>query len=271
MPKSKAGHFYYSWFPSLYAGATQHLTLAEDGAYRRLIDHYMTTKQPLPDNDAALARIVGVGREEWDAIKNQIKTYFKPSDNPLGFLRHDFCDAELGLHDARITKAIENGRKGGRPKTNLENDNALNEQTNKPVAFDFITQQKAEHNRTEHKKEKKENKTRARVALDDLTVDHISDWLAKKRAEGYYLNHDETFILEKFKDYCKSKGKKYDDFIAAYRNSFDWERFANGGSRPNQTGVGGQRIFAAGIPTKSERADAAARRAHESIAGDFNG
>lgn len=37
-----------------------HLTAEQDGIYRRLIDHYMETKQALPDSDSALARIAGV-------------------------------------------------------------------------------------------------------------------------------------------------------------------------------------------------------------------
>ena len=77
---------------------------------------------------------------------------------------------------------------------------------------------------------------KAKFTLEELSVDHITDWLAKKRAEGRYLLHDECFVLEYFKNYCVSKGKKYKDFIAAYRNAFEWEacrpRSANGSGRP---------------------------------------
>lgn len=62
-----------------------------------------------------------------------------------------------------------------------------------------------------------------KLTLDELSVVHISDWISEKRAEGKYINHDENFILEYFKNYCKSKGKKYDDYIAAYRNAFEWD------------------------------------------------
>jgi hypothetical protein len=64
-----------------------------------------------------------------------------------------------------------------------------------------------------------------KVSLDELSVNHISEWLNKKRALGKYLAHDEFAILERFKDYCLSKGKKYDDYIAAYRNAFEWDSF----------------------------------------------
>lgn len=67
-----------------------------------------------------------------------------------------------------------------------------------------------------------------KVTLEVLTVEHIKDWLAEKRATGKYLNHDENTVLEGFKDFCRSNGKRYSDYVAALRNAFDWERFAPG-------------------------------------------
>ncbi len=63
-----------------------------------------------------------------------------------------------------------------------------------------------------------------KITLEQLSVDHISDWLSEKRAQGRYLMHDENFILDQFKNYCQSKGKQYADYIAGYRNAFEWER-----------------------------------------------
>jgi|ERR1700691_6182584 len=60
------------------------------------------------------------------------------------------------------------------------------------------------------------------VTLAELSVDHIADWLAEKRAQGKYARHDEHFILEYFKNYCESRGKTYDNYIAALRNAFTW-------------------------------------------------
>lgn len=72
-----------------------------------------------------------------------------------------------------------------------------------------------------------ETKSKAKVSLDELSVDHIAEWLAKKRLQGKYINHNEHDILETFKNYVESKQKKgkplYENFIAAYRNSFEWD------------------------------------------------
>jgi len=78
------------------------------------------------------------------------------------------------------------------------------------------------------KKERKKELSRPKVSLEELSVNHIADWLAKKRTQGKYLNHNEHDILETFKNYVESKQKVgkplYENFIAAYRNSFEWDR-----------------------------------------------
>lgn len=118
MPQDKTGHYYYSWYPSIYERETQSLSLAEDGAYRRLIDHYMTTRSPLPaGNDRAMARILGVGVDEWLAVKPSIETYFKPTDNPVGFWSHGFCEEQIEKQSVRINRNRKNGSAGGRPKS----------------------------------------------------------------------------------------------------------------------------------------------------------
>ena len=61
-----------------------------------------------------------------------------------------------------------------------------------------------------------------KITLKNLSVDHIADWLADKRANGKYHTIDEYELLEMFKDYCTSKGKQYKDYVAAYRNAFKW-------------------------------------------------
>ena len=68
------------------------LSLTEHGAYRLLIDHYMMTEKPLPDDDQALARIIGATPKEWARITMVIRAFFVPEN---GMLRHKRCDEEL--------------------------------------------------------------------------------------------------------------------------------------------------------------------------------
>jgi len=67
-----------------------------------------------------------------------------------------------------------------------------------------------------------------KIAFDDLSVSHISDWLTQKRVSGKYLDIDEYEQLEHFKNYCVANGrvtgkKAYSDFVRALQNSFGWE------------------------------------------------
>ena len=62
-----------------------------------------------------------------------------------------------------------------------------------------------------------------KVTLENLSIEHIQDWLADKRNSGEFINIDENAQLEKFKDYCLAKKPKYKDYVAALRNSFRWD------------------------------------------------
>lgn len=69
------------------------------------------------------------------------------------------------------------------------------------------------------------NSTRKeKISLENLSIDHNREWLAEKRIQGRYLLHDEHFVLEQFKQYCRSRGVKYKDYVDAYRNAFEWEK-----------------------------------------------
>lgn len=73
--------------------------------------------------------------------------------------------------------------------------------------------------------EKKVSKRKdGRLGLDQLSIDHVQDWLSKKRSEGKYLDYDAGYVLEIFRNYCLSTGKTYEDYVAAYRNAFTWDR-----------------------------------------------
>ena len=68
-------HEWFPWYPALYRADTMHLTAEQDGVYRRLIDHYMETRQPLPDSDVALARIAGITGEVWAVLAGTIRCF----------------------------------------------------------------------------------------------------------------------------------------------------------------------------------------------------
>lgn len=101
---------WYPWYFSLYKADTMHLDPYQDGCYRRLIDHYMETRQPLPDNDHALARIVGDSHANWVANGvAMVRPFFKAKN---GLLYHKKCDEILDNQDKKAKRLSESGKKG---------------------------------------------------------------------------------------------------------------------------------------------------------------
>lgn len=109
---------WYVRYPALYRLDTGHLSLAEHGAYNLLIDWYMENRRPPPDNDRALAKIVGVGLDEWQSVGENVRTFFKSRG---GMLHHKRCDHELDEQDRRSKIRSELGKKGAEARHNKLN------------------------------------------------------------------------------------------------------------------------------------------------------
>lgn len=104
---------WYPFFVVDYRRDTYHLTLEEDGAYRRLIDEYMVTRAPLPNDDAALARIVGIPKTEWDRLAIVVRRFFRLRNDKLF---HKRCERELRAQNARHNRNSKRASKGGTAK-----------------------------------------------------------------------------------------------------------------------------------------------------------
>lgn len=95
---------WFPWYPALYRNDTLHLTAEQDGIYRRLIDHYMETAQPLPESTAAMARIVGVDLKCYEHAWSILQAYFKHAPGTGYF--HTRCDKVLSDMMDRNEKAV---------------------------------------------------------------------------------------------------------------------------------------------------------------------
>lgn len=89
------------WYPhhiSDYDADTLHLTIAEDGAYCRLLRWYYANERPLPNDDQALASICRIGLSEWLAIAPKIKSFFVTRDTRechVSVMHHKRCDSQI--------------------------------------------------------------------------------------------------------------------------------------------------------------------------------
>lgn len=101
---------WYPWYFLLFKSDTMHLNPYQDGCYRRLIDHYMETRQALPDNDAALARIVGDSEANWVAMASPIVRPFFSQKNGKLYLKK--CEIELSYQENKTKKLSESGKNG---------------------------------------------------------------------------------------------------------------------------------------------------------------
>jgi uncharacterized protein YdaU (DUF1376 family) len=92
------------------------LSMAQEGAYRRLIDVAYSQEKPLPaDLDECYRLARAMSKSERDAVQLVLGRYF--TKGPDGY-RQKRIDEEIEKAQDRINTARENGKAGGRPKKN---------------------------------------------------------------------------------------------------------------------------------------------------------
>lgn len=107
-----------AWMPlyvSDWDDKTRHLDCEQDGAYGRLVRHYWKNGAPL-DDDAQLARIVGMDRARWRKIRPTIAPFFKISG---GRWLHERVEEELERARQIVEKRRQAGALGGRPRKQM--------------------------------------------------------------------------------------------------------------------------------------------------------
>lgn len=106
---------------------TGHLSLAEFGAYDRLLDHYYATEAPLPLDVDACCRIArAMSKDERKAVSLILSQFFTVSD--VGYIQKR-AEKELAEAQPKIEANKLNGLKGGRPK------GTKNKTQEKPTGF----------------------------------------------------------------------------------------------------------------------------------------
>ena len=101
---------YYQFHIGDYISHTIHLSPEEDLAYRRLLDMYYDTEQPIPNNIPLVSRRLRLGS---DVVQSVLDEFFVASDD--GYRNHR-ADLEINEYHAFIDKQRSNGKLGGRPK-----------------------------------------------------------------------------------------------------------------------------------------------------------
>lgn len=99
-----------------YRTHTAHLTMVEDGAYRRLLDLYYMHERPFPADIAVVQRLASArSKEERAAVETVLREFFSLEADGWHQGR---ADHEIEDYQTRANVARENGkRSAGRPKT----------------------------------------------------------------------------------------------------------------------------------------------------------
>lgn len=105
---------YYKHHIGDYLKDTAHLTMVEDGAYRRLLDIYYTQEAPIPPERKSAYRLARARtKDEQEAVDTILQEYFTEQANGW---HHNRCDREIEAAALRTAHNREVGKKGGRPQ-----------------------------------------------------------------------------------------------------------------------------------------------------------
>jgi len=210
-----------SQFPSLplftdaYFGDTKHLTCEEHGAYLQLL--MIAWRSPgcgIPNDDAKIARMIGLSAKRWQAIKPTIMAFWSLDED--GFWRQSRLTKERRWVAERSEKRAAAGRMGGRPKS-LENHDA-----NKANGFSEESKTKAPNPnpinnspslRSGEGAPKKARKPETEID-PNLQPDEVDIAYAVSKGISRSLVMEEW---ERFVNRNVAKGQKYRDWKAAWR------------------------------------------------------
>lgn len=108
---------YYKFNIKDWTRDTAHLSVIEEGVYRRLLDHYYESEKPIPSETNMVVRRLRLGGHE-DALAVILAEFFEAREDGH---HHNRCDDEIGKYHAKAGANRENGKRGGRPKKSEEN------------------------------------------------------------------------------------------------------------------------------------------------------
>lgn len=210
---------YYAHNIGDYAAATAHLSILEDGLYRRMLDWYYLDEQPLPaDKRAIYKRIRASSAEERQAVDDVLAEFFH-YDSMIDCFRHSRCEAELFKIGEKSAKASESAHQRWDMRSqDLEHANGCLERANALENASNAMLDKTQD--TRHKTQEKMERA-SRLPDGFPSVDELQ-WAQESRSDL-----DARFAAAKFRDYWVgvpgARGRKL-DWPATWRNFIRSER-----------------------------------------------
>lgn len=139
---------YYKFNIGDFDKTTRHLSIIERGLFRDILDLYIKDEKPVTDNLKKLERLLCVkSKAEKEALQNILDDFFVLTDD--GYYS-DYCQSILNDTTDRVEASRENGKKGGRPSKQNQNETKANgnqdESQSKPSENLEKTQDKPSNN-----------------------------------------------------------------------------------------------------------------------------
>jgi len=226
---------YFPMYPTDFEAKTSHLTLAEDGAYNRLLRIcWMTPGCSIPDDAAWIMRRLRVDQATFDAVVRVVIDEFFTSEK--GRLSNAKLSRIFAETNAAHEKRVSAGSKGGKAKS-------LNSKKTGPsnaVAKPKQPEPEPEPDKEEAKASlspsaKKPTSTGTRIPDDWVLSQHLGEWSLEAGASEILIRSE----ADKFKDYWRgvagAKGRKA-DWDATWRN---WIRKAIEDNQPKLKAING--------------------------------
>lgn len=102
------------WSFDEWIAGTVGMTLEEEGLYARIINRIYSRGGDFPSDPVEIARLCGVRVQ---IVRRLMPKLAKKFEETGGKLRSNRCETELKLARNRLKSSINNGKKGGRPRT----------------------------------------------------------------------------------------------------------------------------------------------------------
>ncbi len=241
---------YYEHHLGDYLRDTAHLSMTEDGAYRRLLDAYYIAEAPFPDDKRELLKVArAVTKAEREAVDYVLKKFFV-YEAGSGWL-HSRCEREIARYKAKQSKAKASAeaRWGARSEQCERNANA----SDKHDAQDMRTHSERNANGMHRApvprhqspdtsipsgdKPPQERPRRAsRLPADWALPPEWRDWSRSNRPDL-----DPAKVAERFRDFWVAKAGKDGaklDWAATWRNWVRAEAATTGRNNGQSPGAG---------------------------------
>ena len=108
---------YYKFNIKDWTRDTAHLSVEEEGVYRRLLDHYYETESPIPQETQPLIRRLRLAGHE-QSLQIVLGEFFALESD--GYHQSN-CDKQIAAYHAKAETNRANGKRGGRPLEPKEN------------------------------------------------------------------------------------------------------------------------------------------------------